>query len=371
MSSSFYSRRTRYGSTSYKDGGYVSDGGYNSHKLDSRLNKSRSVEDLTSTRQFSSNNNGVYSSRSLADVYGTSTSRGNRFSVDKGPSRKFYPAHSHGRDAEGGEAGISRSYGSRESINEEIRKSLLSNGISSSKRFDRRADNQLRGDFTLHGGDLASHKNSQESASKVKYRISGEIVRENASDENFRGYYSDTGLINKLGIDDTGYDSEKAVRAKANQRSLQVGRVPDERLGNWRSKSLDRNNIESSPDVGRSRTGRDSYRLGYRRPEYQSEGATGAPRSGQRRAVIEPSDFPTSTTRPRSRSSSPMRRPQSGLSAKIGSPMRRSRRMDNGRPNDADTEAPSTFPVCSRWPNCTVCSIDIPSSQIVSIQQVY
>ena len=389
MSSGYYSRRSRYGSTSYKDGGYVSDGGYQNHRSDSRLNKTRSLEDLTSTRALASNTSGVYSSKSLADVYGASSTRGNRLSSDARPTRRSYGSAVYGREAEDREGRFGRSYGSRENLNDANRRGAFDSRYASG--VYRRGE--IGGRADVAGREVSGRGNiqQQDSSTPVKYRISGEIVRE-TSDANLRGYYSDTGLLSKDRIDDVGYESEKAYGSKTSLSNRHLQDRRNERSVNWHSRSLERNNFESDvkrdrPRVGRElygsdsrdqsdaerdrpRMGRELYGPGSRDPsrEYH-RGRSDDVMPGERRRPVDTENGPDSM-KPRSRSSSPMRRSSSGLSPKIGSPNRRIRKgpyMSGGRGNEGELDVTAAFPVCSRWPNCTVCSIDIPNSQIVSI----
>lgn len=366
MSSSFYSRRSRYGSTSYKDGGYLSDGGYHSHKLDSRLNKSRSVEDLTSTRAHASTTSDMHSSRSLADVYGASSAKGSRLVVDGRPSRRSYASSGYARNLEDRED----RYGSRENLSDSNRKALFNNRYSGSRQMD---DYRRRGSDTANRSALQrrevadrSYNQSRESSNQVKYRISGEIVRDNTSEENFRGYQSDTGHMKKGGMDELGYESEKAYGSRSHRSSHAQRALNDDRAMQWRSRSHERNNVDSDSERGRLRVGRGGYIPD--RKDYDAGHGAGMGSGRNARAPFPGTDdYPGESRKPRSRSSSPMRRPISSSSGKMGSPSRRPRKtVGPDRLSNGDIEATASFPVCSRWPNCTVCSIDIPNSQIVS-----
>ena len=369
MSSSYYSRRLRYGNNTYNDGGYVSDGGYHVHKSTSRLNKSRSVEDLTSARPNVSNTIGSLSSRSLADVYGSTSARRNRFSSDSKPNRLSDGPTGYIREDIDGRYG--RTYGSRESIADLARNNSFDRRFSDAKRGVSFRRGEINGG-TLTIGEVSrpSDKYRRDSSNQVKYRISGEIIRDSSSADDIRGYYSDTGLLSQGRKDDIGYESEKPYGSKSSpsRRNMQSQQRED-RPVNWRSRSLGRSEHDGDLESERLRKG--SGPSGYDGRDHDAEDQRRrnlAP--GQRRHPSDRDNLPSESFKPRSRSPSPIRRSTSGLSGKLGSPSRRMRKspsmsMDPG--NNGDLSGAAVFPVCSRWPNCTVCSIDIPNSQVVSI----
>ena len=372
MSGSFYSKRLRYGNM-YNDGGYVSDGGYHAQKSASRLNKSRSVEDLTSTRPNISERRGVPSSRSFADVYGTSSARGSRFLSDTRPTRASYRSTDYtNRDRDDQ---LGRAYGSRESLIDLSRGSSFDRHSSRPKQSGslRRGDTDGRARVDLTVGEVsgASNKYRQESPNKVKYRISGEIIRDTTSADEFKGYHSDTGLLSRGRRDASGYESERGYGRKSNPSYRDVLDKHEEKSFKWRSLSQGRSKNESDFEVDRRRRESGQYRYDGRDRETEDQrrfDSDFGPRQGKRSMGID--DLANESLRPRSRSPSPMRRPVSSLSAKSGSPNRRARKGSNmpmELANSGDIDASAIFPVCSRWPNCTVCSIDIPNSQVVSI----
>lgn len=356
----------------YNDGGYVSDGGYHTNKSATRLNKSRSVEDLTSTRPNISERHGVLSSRSLADVYGTSA-RGNRLSSDSRPTGVSHRSTGYARGDRDDRLG--RAYGSRESIVDLTRSSSFDRHSSRPKQGGslRRGDIDGRARVDLTVGEVSGNSNKyrQESPNKVKYRISGEIVRDTTSANELKGYYSDTGLLSRGRRDASGYDSEKGYGPKSGPFYRDVLDKREEKSLKWRSLSQGRSNNEPNFEAERPRREGDLFRYDGRDHEKEDQRQLGSefdPRQRTRSMGID--DLANESLRPHSRSPSPMRRPVSGLSGTLGSPNRRGRKSSNmpmDLVNSGDIDASAIFPVCSRWPNCTVCSIDIPNSQVVSI----
>jgi len=358
----------RYGSTSYNDGGYVSDGGYYANKSTSRLNKSRSVEDLTSFKPKVTSNSGVLSSRSFADVRTTPSADGYRFSSDRRPAVQSYRPTGYTREDR--DEKIGRRFGSRESLIELERKNSLD-------RKSRRADSFRRGEIDgrtrveLAVGEVYgnSKKYPEEAPNKVKYRISGEIFRDTTSSDKLRGYYSDTGLEGRDRGDDLGYESEKLYGLHSNSSYGRFQGRREERPFGWRSRSTGRDKNEPSLEIERPR--REGEYIGYnsRDRSRKDQGERDDEFDpAQRRRSIGKGEMPNESLKPRSRSTSPVRRPTSGFLAQIGSPSRKMRKSSYVGPIgpglNGDTDTAAVFPVCSRWPNCTVCSIDIPNSQI-------
>ena len=371
MSSSYYSKRLRYGSTSYNDGGYVSDGGYYANKSTSRLNKSRSVEDLTSFKPQFTNNSGALSSRSFADARTTPSADGLRFSSDRRPTGTSYRATGYAREDRDGRIG--RRFGSRESLVELERKNSLDRNSRRAGSF-RRGEIDGRTRVELAVGEVYGNSNKypEEAPNKVKYRISGEIFRDTTSSDKLRGYHSDTGLESRVRGDDLGYESEKVYGVHSNSSYGRLQGRREERPFGWRSRSTGRDNNEPGFETERPRREGEYFGYNSRDRNRKDQGKRDDELDpGQRRHSIGKGEMPNESLRPRSRSTSPVRRPTSGLLAKIGSPSRKMRKSPNVGPMgpglNGDIDTAAVFPVCSRWPNCTVCSIDIPNSQIVSI----
>lgn len=380
----------------------MSDGGH-TRGTDARLNKSRSLEDLTSTRARASSSS-LLSTRLGAGAAesGVHSSRGHggtRFTSDIDR-----PSFSHGLARDGHRSYASSAYGSRDNLisrheghRHEGRDGVISTTrniesyrLSGSKELDghRARDSSTNVGGILRGG-VAERSDLHDSASKVKYRISGEIVRTDSPDDRLKGYSSDTGLIGRSRLADRGggYSSDTTRHAKDRISRLTLPSQSGQRWSSEvRSRSVERSRFgtdlgedpgrgrsEGSIDGGRHRSPDRDYPRGRDLGGVLGRGAGGRSPSADDQMMDGGVPY-----RPRSRSASPMTRSGLGPSARMGSPSRRPRKatsMSNllggrgpargGRGSAADD--PASFPVCSRWPNCTVCSIDIPTTIVVSM----
>eukprot|EP00794_Sanderia_malayensis_P005320 gene5320-5989_t len=395
MATDYYTRRSRYASSSFNEAageGYASDGSYRT-PYNGRLNKSHSLEDLTGGRSRGRDYTYPTSSRGRSNGNGDgimqySGARGTRdrpgggggksFSstnnVERFTSTRRYVGGSRDRDADisGYRSGMLDGVGRDGDVvgilkNREYDARLYSSSLSK----QRDADSSLGSRDDVLGGNANLHQQYEDGSSRVKYRIQGEITRSDSPpDDPMRGYTSDYGTQRdgKGYASDRGYSSETSA---GHRRTLQGGRdrLPSLTLpefsresGNRRSLSMDTNvSSISASRVGRSverevLSGRGSQQRvagGLMRREPDDNG----PYRGRARS-----------TSPKSQSSQPGRR--------VISPNRNVRRassMSNllaikgqrgGRNPQIDTSNAAGFPVCSRWPNCTVCSIDIPSSHV-------
>ena len=374
----YSTRRSRYGSASIYEGGYLSDGGYHRHGSDTRLNKARSMEDLTSTRGRVYGHS-ASNSRSTGNAYGGTGSGSRYLSTNdrpnpgfRGDSRRLYASSGYGSRDDLTRRGLYEyKGGSTDNLSSVLRSNAGDARFSSSKQSEgyRTRDSGTKIGGILHGG---AGNQSDSEQNKVRYRISGEIVRANSPEDRVRGYNSDTGVASQARIGDSRYSNEvvRGYKDRTSRFGLQNRSDTGYKGYQWRSKSSERNDIEYRLQEGADRQGLNE--------PLQSTGYPGGrvaermPEDGPRGRSPDRSDYRLDPYRNRSRSASPMHRPTSGAMGKIGSPSRKPRKATNssnlargGRPR-VDVDDPASFPVCSRWPNCTVCSIDIPSSQVVS-----
>ena len=383
----------------------MSDGGH-TRGTDARLNKSRSLEDLTSTRARASSSSFISTrlgaGAAESEVHGSRGHGSTRYTSDVDGPNFSHGLARDGRKGYGSIAYDSRDdligrhdghrHGGRDGVIRTTR-NIESYRLSGSKELD---DHRARDSSTKVGGILrggvAGHSDLRDSASKVKYRISGEIVRTDSPDDRLKGYSSDTGLIGRSRLADNagGYSSDTTRHAKdrISRLTLPSRRESGQKWSSEvRSRSVERNrfgtDLGQDPDSGRNEGSIDGGR--HRSPErdYPTRGRDpgGVPGRGAGRRSPSADDQMMDRGgpyRPRSRSASPMTRSGLGPLARMGSPSRRPRKatsMSNllgGRSparggRDSAADDPAAFPVCSRWPNCTVCSIDIPSSMVVSM----
>ncbi len=301
---------------------------------------------------------GSYESRRDNEYYGSSRDRpGASKSYSSRDSERFSTARRYGsRDELNGSGSNYRSGNKDGSIVGILKNRDLDTRYYSSKQRNADSSHDAGDNASLLGGNAHLHQHD-EGSSRVKYRIQGEITRTDSPDDRLRGYSSDHGHYDRGYVSDRGYSSETSGRRSAQRdRSLTLPSFRDS--GNRYSSERRSMSVERSSQL---RVGRPLERDG--------------PDRGQHSMPSEPDDG--GLYRSRARSASPVRYSGLGPSGRVTSPSRKPRRassMSNllaerghrgGRNTPTDNGA--GFPVCSRWPNCTVCSIDIPSSQVVSI----
>ena len=485
MASDYYTRK-RYGSSSARKSGYMSDDhiGMAHRSSLSRHNRSMSLDDLA----LKGTRRGSYSDiREQDSAYGSKSEIGNR---SYGSSSKLYETRSstdrarrssfdvndinrtvrrpssvssldrittgdyHDHKILGTASGVSGSRyedtkdrytvsNSRPKSNETDRVTgILKNGThgtrdlySDDRYYGHGRRDRIRGDvltddesYTRSRHDRYSRSSTviDDKSGNVKYVISGELIR-TSSPADGGGFYSDPedsgrgrsrltlprlrgyprgrhpgsldlGPRNRYGRpngpggrepDDQGYKPEG--RGYGGYRGVgPPGREPDSpgygsRGGDpgGRGYGRPRDNLSDPhgepfgrhgapagyPDGPGGRHGRSPYNEPFAdgRPDFGPRGRSPTGRGG--------SPFP------RSHSASPGKRsgPRSGSPMK-SRPGRRSSmsdlgdreprgRADSPRPRGRGQYGPdsaSRYPVCSRWPNCTVCTIDIPANPVVS-----